>query len=485
MARLFFGPKHQTTEIESENEVVHGTGDSQRSQTAAMPKTLSEASSMVSNQGVVHESRAEVSQPRGLTDHVQLPQYPSPPSSPLQDSLGGKEAQGSGGTRKKQGLLPTLTYLFWALTILVGIPVRFKTDNEMPLEIFLLFAIWFSTVVLQQSLRSEKTKFHRPRLSVILSSLLNPVLWTSLLMMAYAWTEAARSARSINTVLDFIQTNVSFADMLFHNTPAYLANLLDWNVTNQEQETRDTSTVPMFMGAGDIALAILNAGLVSWGLKLYKCRRQLLSLAGVTVVSVASLLALGNVVLGPLLVKAVGLPGPDQALAFAARSVTLALGTPALTALGGDLSLNAAMVDVNGILFQMGLGLGLDVWIAGVMRRALGPQTLRKHVQSDSVEDVERQDDSSAGTSNITRVEEQNMDVENDRSRWDLANQPGTVAAGVTIGINSAAMGTAHLYEVGNPAAPYSTLSMTALGVMTVVFCSIGPMTHWVQDMVR
>ncbi|KAG7291143.1 hypothetical protein NEMBOFW57_001154 [Staphylotrichum longicolle] len=64
------------------------------------------------------------------------------------------------------------------------------------------------------------------------------------------------------------------------------------------------------------------------------------------------------------------------------------------------------------------------------------------------------------------------------------ANDPRTVAAGVTVGVNAAAMGTAYLYEVQSEAAPYAALSMIALGVMTVVFSSISPLARWVVDRV-
>ena len=66
------------------------------------------------------------------------------------------------------------------------------------------------------------------------------------------------------------------------------------------------------------------------------------------------------------------------------------------------------------------------------------------------------------------------------RAQGEGMNDPHTVAAGLTIGINSAAMGTAYLYEVGSEAAPYSALSMMALGVMTVGFASIKPLAEWV-----
>ncbi len=117
------------------------------------------------------------------------------------------------------------------------------------------------------------------------------------------------------------------------------------------------------IAAGDIALSILNMGLVPWGLKLYEYRRQLLSGAGCTVFFVSTVMAFGNVLLGPRLAHALGLGPVARDLSFAARSVTLALGSAALAHLGGDLSLNAAMVVISGILFQMALGFGVGIWL--------------------------------------------------------------------------------------------------------------------------
>ncbi len=112
------------------------------------------------------------------------------------------------------------------------------------------------------------------------------------------------------------------------------------------------------LGAGDMAISVLNAGIVAWGLKLFECRAQLLSRAGMCALAVATAAALANVVCGPLLVYAMGMRPAGRALAFAARSVTLALAGPAMASLGGDVGLNAAMVVFNGIAFQNGYGAG-------------------------------------------------------------------------------------------------------------------------------
>jgi putative effector of murein hydrolase len=55
------------------------------------------------------------------------------------------------------------------------------------------------------------------------------------------------------------------------------------------------------------------------------------------------------------------------------------------------------------------------------------------------------------------------------------ADSPITVAAGIAIGINGAAMGVSYLYESRSRAAPYAALSMMVFGVMTVVFTTVEP----------
>ncbi|KAK4223639.1 hypothetical protein QBC38DRAFT_447160 [Podospora fimiseda] len=313
-----------------------------------------------------------------------------------------------------------LLLLLWLLTIMLGLPLRFVFGASFPVfSTLLLFSLWLSTLTLQATIKSLSSL--PAWLRTLLSGLLNPVLFTSLAMSAYIFMEASSS--SLAQVLSSLQSNTTFSTFILHPSSTGLK-------------------------AGDIALSILNAGLVSWGLKLYEYRTQLLSRAGLTVFTVSSLLAACNVIGGPLLAHTVGVRPESRALSFAARSVTLALGSPVMVALGGDAGLNAAMVVISGIVYQMGLGFGVGRWLE---RRLVG-----------GMEPVQQQ--------------QQRQEVD--------SNDPRTVAAGVTVGINAAAMGTAYLYEVHSEAAPFSALSMMALGIMTVVFSTISPLAAWVANSV-
>jgi len=368
---------------------------------------------------------------------------PTPADKMLEDQRLDEEASPTNRwtTLRDWALRNPMFLLSWLLAISVGLPLRYATHHDTFLATCLLFAVWFSTLAIQSGVKHNRHL--RPWLSTLLSGLSNPVLWTSLAMIAYIFTDGAISGRSRTEMLDTLQTQNTLSSLILRKATG------DGDARAQEDA----------MASGDIALSILNAGLVSWGLKLYEYRRQLLSSAGLTVFSVSSLLALGNVALGPLFAHAVRLGPASRDLAFAARSVTLALGSPVMTTLGGDAGLNATMVVVSGIIFQMGLGFGAGAWL----ERKTTVLVCRWRPVSARSGDLEAQ---------------RSTDHGND------GDDPQTVAAGVTIGINAAAMGTAYLYEVKSDAAPYSALSMMALGIMTVVFSSIPPLAAWVVQRV-
>ncbi|EPE05895.1 hypothetical protein F503_08426 [Ophiostoma piceae UAMH 11346] len=432
---------------------------------------------------------------------------------------------------------------------LVGIPVSVGTNNDAALDSFVLFALWTGMLAAQAAVKQANsgplTRL-TPAVRNVLSTLLNAVLWSSLSTIAYLAAKAAARHRSLDDSLVVFSTSTTLADII-RPAPGSV------HVGK-----------PKYMGAGDIASSILNAGIVSWGLKLFECRNQLLSRAGITTLVVGAIIAVGNIVCGPFLVHCMDLTPPAKVLSFAARSVTLALAGPAMKNLGGDVGLNAAMVVFNGIVFQVAMGLGLYRW-AGVKlaqgaqyftatattfmaRRQGGPHTMtHAQTESDSESDSALDSDIDSVSDRVIsspvasrRASQSNLDLDttHDRSPSAMSNAsssssgsddaiikeiiqvPGrttngqsatghgtfighmrgggdaggesssffsskpdsasTVSAGMTIGINAAAMGTAYLYEDGSRSAPYAALSMTVFGVMTVIFTSIQPLAAWV-----
>ncbi|KAK4143127.1 uncharacterized protein C8A04DRAFT_12595 [Dichotomopilus funicola] len=326
----------------------------------------------------------------------------------------------------------------WLLTFTVGVPLRYCTGNDPLLATLLLFSLWLTTIAIQATIKSSS--MFPPWIRTLLSGLLNPVLWTALTMISYVFTDASLSSRSLPAMLATLQTNTPLSSIILHAATPY-----------------SQPSASLTMAAGDVAITILNAGLVAWGLKLYAHRTHLLSRSGATVCIVSSVLAVANLVGGPVLAaRALGVRPRGAAVAFAARSVTIALGNPVMKMLGGDAGLCAAMVVAGGIVYQMGMGLGVGVWLERVGT-------------ADAVGVAEGDD----GTTRLLSP-----------SRPHFPNDPRIVAPGITVGINAAAMGTAYLYEAESEAAPYAALSMIALGVMTVVFASIPPLTKWIIGIV-
>ncbi|KAK3399453.1 hypothetical protein B0T20DRAFT_198917 [Sordaria brevicollis] len=395
--------------------------------------------------------------------------------------------------------------LFWFLTFTVGIPLRYAVHHDASLATFLLFASWLTMLEIQRAVKEAECLANWLRIA--LTGSLNPVLWTSFIMMGYIYIDAAISGRELGKMLDTLQTKTTLSHLLLHGVNGGV--------------DAEGNKLNVSMAAGDIAQSILNAGLVAWGLKLYEYRRQLLSRAGLTVLIVSSILAIGNFTLGPLLTHAMGLGPASRNIAYTARSVTIAMGAPVMAMMGGDASLNATMVVISGIIYQMGLGFGVGGWLERTIfsRFVNRPQRPTRNTaaaveMNPNEEEKDNKPEGEAKTeplASASKTEHLTVPVafthQNSRVSFDLeaqqvsrggptatpgvtpaaqgagkqgVNDPHTVAAGVTIGINSAAMGTAYLYEVGSEAAPYSALAMMALGVMTVGFASIKPLAEWV-----
>lgn len=421
--------------------------------------------------------------------------------------------------------------------LLVGIPVSFLKQNDICLDISLLFTIWltFSSAQLWAKQLISGGHHHRRALTAV-ATLLNPVLWTSLFLVCYGLAKSRIRKQPSAAVIAGFSTKNTVSDLI--------ANHIDPGPLEAGNKSLP-GLIPI--GAGDVATSILNAGIVSWGLKLFEYRHQIVSSGGFTVVTTSLLASLLNVVAWPLLAYAFGVRPASWDLSFAARSVTIALGGPAMKSLGGDAGINAVGVVVNGICFQLVAGFfgpGHDfVAAAGRLKRAFIHDGWAGLVWNDRVNE-ERELDSLAPTpdhgqvsrgphmegepqaghdrelrysSDVTHVGEQRpedldyaanwgptgaavrnndnimgADTEEaapkhnnagERAQEDITRDPlsavPTVAAGVTIGINAAAMGTAHLYEQNSHAAPYSALSMTMFGVFTVLFTLRGPVTEW------
>ncbi|KAI1505127.1 LrgB-like family-domain-containing protein [Biscogniauxia marginata] len=178
-------------------------------------------------------------------------------------------------------------------------------------------------------------------------------------------------------------------------------------------------------GAGDVFASVLDASVVALALPMYQYRRELAGrLAAIAVPSM--LVSAGSLFAYPWVCAAACGIGARRSLAFAARSVTLALAAPAVANLGGDADAAAALAIMSGVL--------------GVL-------------------------------------------VGNRMLRWMGIPEDDYVTRGVTLGANSSAIATALLLRTDPRAAALSSLSMSLFGTITVLFTSIPPVVTVVRSL--
>ncbi|KAL2123533.1 hypothetical protein VTJ04DRAFT_3988 [Mycothermus thermophilus] len=407
------------------------------------------------------------------------------------------------------------------LTPTIALPLRLTRNYDTPLTTLLLITTWLSTLAIQSTAKTTPSLLRRPRLRTLVIGLTNPVLWTSLVMISYILLDCALSSRAPTTLLERTLTTTTPLSTLLARAAGSGPTT---TITTSTPSTTTTTSSSGTITAGNLALTLLNSGLTAWGLKLFSHRHTLLSRAGLTACTVSSLLALLNLSCYPLLAsRALNItPGP-RAAAFAARSVTIALGAPVMNVLGGDEGLNAAMVVASGIVYQMGMGLGLGGWLErrvvkgkverwiglkrglvedeeGGRRRGQGDDARRRREGGEGNAKTQRPEaprhcrepagsvehraaepvTGADATDTTTAVTAAVAGEDREQRPEDIGNDPRTVASGITVGINAAAMGAAYLYEARSEAAPHAALAMVALGIMTVVFGSIPALVQWI-----
>ncbi|KAH6606930.1 hypothetical protein Trco_006083 [Trichoderma cornu-damae] len=351
------------------------------------------------------------------------------------------------------------------LAFAVGIPLAVASHEERLFDGFTLWFIWISSVRSQRAFKhSHMCSFSAP-LKRGLATMMNPVLLTTLLMTGYT-----RAKASVLGPGGLTRTLKTFSG----GTPLYAL----W--TSATSGVRVATNPTGWFGAGDAALSILECGILIWGFKLSECRRQIFSISGLLAVVLCTMAAAANIFLSVLVSRAIGLD-VSEALSFAARSTTLALAKPATEAIGGNNPVNAMLVVSNGILGQLLYPFILD---------KLG---VSKHNDGDGDGDGGDEAESSSSQGRVTNESLPTQPPLNTHlpppntdnavtllpKSWHrntpTIDSPITVAAGIAIGINGAAMGVSYLYETRSRAAPYAALSMMVFGVMTVVFTTVEP----------
>ncbi|KAK9782334.1 hypothetical protein SCARD494_13642 [Seiridium cardinale] len=313
-------------------------------------------------------------------------------------------------------MAPLWMSLFLLATI--GLPVYFATRYELPFETFCFVFFWVGALYFQRAIKSCKMLELQPRLRSILTVAFNPVLVTSALATAYFWIKTAVTHRDIGDVLSGFKHHNSWASLMI--------------------QLNEDGQFTKHVGAGDLANALLDAGIVSLGFKMFEYRGELWK-SFTTVFCTSLVFATMNVFINVIFSRAMGLQ-PAEALAFCARNVTIALGVPAVQHLDGSTTLMSALVVFSGMLFQM-TGDLLFSWLH--INDRMVPSTASS--SSDSEKSCE----------------------------GDGESDCKIIAAGVTVGINAAAMGTSHLIERNSKCAAYSALSMTVFGAITVALTAV------------
>ncbi|KAL6828757.1 hypothetical protein V8C40DRAFT_286559 [Trichoderma camerunense] len=352
------------------------------------------------------------------------------------------------------------------LVFLVGIPLTIAMHEERFFDGFTLWFIWISSVRSQRAFKKSQLCTFSTPLKRGLATMMNPVLLTTLFMTGYT-----RAKASILGPGGLSRTLKKFSG----GSPLYA--LWTASISNTPLPNNPSG----WYGAGDAALSILECGILVWGFKLSECRRQIFSTAGLLAIILCTIAAAANTFLSVLVSRAIGLHA-YEALSFAARSTTLALAKPATEAIWGNSPVNAMLVVSNGILGQLvypfildKLGVskqdGGDIVVAATQESVTDESTPIQALSNRNpiclnTDGTSIQASIPAPWSLIPKSWHQNIST---------ADSPVTVAAGIAIGINGAAMGVSYLYETRSRAAPYATLSMVVFGVMTVVFTTVEP----------
>lgn len=435
------------------------------------------------------------------------------------------------------------------ILFLVGAIVSRLSQNDLFLDTGFLLTVWLFFTSTQASMKRHLTRHHQGKqkasrrpLITALATALNPVLWTSICLLCYGLAKSRILGLPTATVVGLFKTNNAISDLIAHHIDTTYLTLPNSRHNSTTSDASSSAPItPMPIGAGDIATSILNAGIVTWGLKLFEYRTQIISRGGLAALLTSALAAAVNVIVWPLLAHQIGVRPAATDLSFAARGVTIALGGPALASLGGDAGINAVGVVINGIFFQLAAGFfaGAEGGFEGVVRRwkaavrlqmrawfrieSVTDNEVHSHtcdsgscqhaIPRDTVHDAcgcaspytrrcsfnatltaerpagcsrcrtQRTADEDASNPRDSITDEQHHQDQGERIQVSGADEAKSVVAGVTIGINAAAMGTAHLYEQDSLAAPYSALSMTSLGVFTVLFTMHGPLVEWLRGM--
>ncbi|KAM7221270.1 Plastidal glycolate/glycerate translocator 1, chloroplastic [Rhypophila decipiens] len=285
-------------------------------------------------------------------------------------------------------------FAYGVVGLLIGLPVYYATGYAMPLHLSVTILSFYMALTLPQSWKR----------------FLHPVLVSAFLTVMTLWVMGLTRKKSLNDTLQEYRTGLTYLQL--------------WEGTRTTM-TQKSSGISIRPGAGDILATILDASIVSLALPMYTYRRELKQhFTSIVVPNI--ILSIGSLFAYPILCFAIGISA-ERSLAFAARSLTLALARPAMDNLGGDVNTVSAVAIMSGIIGALVGGRMLD----------------------------------------FMRIPEDDY-----------------VTRGVTLGANSSAIATALLLQTDPRAAALSSLSMSLFGTITVLFTAIPAIRDVVRSMV-
>ena len=211
-----------------------------------------------------------------------------------------------------------LTYLI--LFLFVGLPIYYSTGYAMPAQLTFNILAYFTAL----SLPARWRQF------------LHPVLLSSGITILGVWILGLIRGDSLDTSLNAYKTGTTYLH-LWHG----------------EKHLK-------MPGAGDLLVSVLDASIVALALPMFSYRLELKRhFFAIVIPNVA--VSIGSLFGYPALCYAIGISA-KRSLAFAGRSLTLALATPAVKNLGGDANTVAALAIMSGILGALIGGRVLD-WL--------------------------------------------------------------------------------------------------------------------------
>jgi putative effector of murein hydrolase len=323
-----------------------------------------------------------------LPEHITSGRRSLPPSRPVTPPGFAAAPQVAPPLSRAQKLTTILTTHLDAITYLTlfsaSLPVLYTTGYTLPSHLTLTILSFFAAL-------SVPKKFQR---------IAHPVLTCSALTILGVYILSTPTHTPFKAALKTYRTGTTYLSLFRHSA----------------------SALP---GAGDIFASLLDVSIVALALPMYSHRRSLLQHLPLILLP-ALLLAVGSLTLYPLVCAHIGI-SPQRAISFSARSLTLALATPAVQNLGGDTQFLAVLCITSGIF--------------GVL---VAPRLLR-----------------------VLKVAEGEF-----------------LVRGVALGANGSAVATAWLLGRGEVrAAGVSSLAMVALGVVVVVAASVGPIREGIAGL--